>query len=152
MKIIKKNKYIFLSTVATALFLLIFMIVKGMEPFGDQTLVNYDCQSQIYPLLCTLHDKLRNGGSFFYSWEGGLGDGFLPTYFYYLSSPINLFVVFINKSDIRSFINITIVLRMTLSATAMAAYLSAATAAPLSICSSKTESQQTVGKSGGFAI
>ncbi|MBO4591354.1 MAG: YfhO family protein, partial [Eubacterium sp.] len=75
-------------------------------------------------LLCTLHDKLRNGGSFFYSWEGGLGDGFLPTYFYYLSSPINLLVVFVNKSDIRSFIHLTIVFRMTLSATAMSAFLS----------------------------
>ena len=129
MKFLKKNKYILLSTVATAFFLLTFMIIKGIEPFGDQTLVNYDCQSQIYPLLCTLHDKLRNGGSFFYSWEGGLGDGFLPTYFYYLSSPINFFVVFVNKSDIRSFINITIVFRMILAATAMSVYLSKKTQA-----------------------
>lgn len=121
---IKNKSLICISAIFTGIFLLAFMIIKGMEPFGDQTLVNYDCQSQIYPLLCTLHDKLSGGGSFFYSWEGGLGDGFLPTYFYYLSSPINLFVIFVDKSNIRSFINITIFFRMTLSAAAMAAYLS----------------------------
>ena len=124
MKMIKRKYTVVLSTVITAIFLMIVMVVMGIEPFGDKTLVNYDCQSQIYPLLCTLHDKLINKESFLYGWEGGLGDGFLPTYFYYLSSPINFLVAFVNKKDIRSFINLTIFLRMTLSSTAMAAFFS----------------------------
>lgn len=118
-----KHKNVIFSTSITAIFLFVFMIIKGMEPFGTSTLVNFDCASQVYPLLCTLHDKLRTGESFFYSWEGGLGDGFLPTFFYYLASPINLFVVFVDKSDIRSFINVSIFIRMTLSAMTMAMYL-----------------------------
>lgn len=123
MRFIRRNKYIIISTAITLLFLLVFMVVKGLEPFGNSTMVRYDCQSQVYPLLCTLHDKLCNGESFLYSWEAGLGDGFLPTYFYYLSSPFNLLVVFVKKNDIRSFIHVMIFLKMTLSAMMMAIYL-----------------------------
>ena len=45
---IKNKSLICISAIFTGVFLLAFMIIKGMEPFGDQTLVNYDCQSQIY--------------------------------------------------------------------------------------------------------
>lgn len=124
MYIIKKNRSILISTIITGLFLLVYMITKKMEPFGTMSLVNYDCQSQVYPFLCALHDKLVKGESFFYMWNAGLGDGFLPTYFYYLSSPINLLVAFVDKSNIRSFINITIFFRMTISALNMAIFLS----------------------------
>ena len=124
MKRFEKSIYILLSTCITIVFLLLFMIIKKMEPFGDYSLVNYDCQSQIYPFLCTLQNKLRSGESFIYNWEGGLGDGFLPTYFYYLSSPFNLFVVFVEKNHIRAFINIIIFLRIVLSASSMSVYLS----------------------------
>ncbi len=124
MAVFKRYKSIIFSTLITFVFLVVVMIIKKIEPFGNMTLVNYDCQSQVYPFLCTLHDKLVNGDNFFYAWNAGLGDGFLPTYFYYLSSPINLLVAFVDKSNIRSFINVTIFFRMTISALNMAIFLS----------------------------
>ena len=120
---INKKTIVISSTGITFLFSLCFILIKGVEPFGKCTLVNHDCASQVYPFLCTLHDKLRNGESFFYCWAGGLGDGFLPTYFYYLSSPLNLLVAFVPIEYIRSFINITIFIRIILSSTTFSLFL-----------------------------
>ncbi|MBR6403559.1 MAG: YfhO family protein [Eubacterium sp.] len=99
------------------------MIIKGIEPFGNNTFVNEDCISYIYPYLVILYDKLKNGESLFYYWNGSLGDSYLPNFFYLVSSPVNLLVVFVNKSDIRSFINLSLALRIVISAGAFSFYL-----------------------------
>ena len=124
MTLIRRHKRTIITTCVTTLFLFIIMLILRMEPFGSFSLVNYDCQSQVYPLLCVLHDKLRSGDSLLFAWNAGLGDGFLPTFFYYLSSPINFLVVLVDKSDIRAFVNITIFLRLVLSSMFMSVYLS----------------------------
>ena len=124
MSFIKKHFEIVLSITILSILVLVFMLIKKIEPFGNMTLVNCDCASQIYPLMCTFQEKLKSGEGLFYSWYGGMGDGFLPTYFYYLASPINLLVVFLEKGDIRSFINITIFLRIIFAAGAFSCFLS----------------------------
>ena len=94
------------------IFVFIFMAFKGVAPFGNYSFANTDCFHQMMPLLAVLQDKLKNGESLLYYWNSGGGGEFLSSYFYYIASPINLLVVFFDKSNLNSFISLTIAIRI----------------------------------------
>jgi hypothetical protein len=48
-----------------------------------------------------VREKLINGGSFFYSWENGLGTNFLSLISYYAASPLNWLSVFFDDDHVR---------------------------------------------------
>ena len=102
--------------VIIAVFLLCFMVIVKIAPFGDYSFGNTDCFHQMFPLLAVLQRKLKNGESLLYYWNSGAGSDFISSYYYYLASPLNLLVVFIDKSDLNSFISLTIALRIIFSA------------------------------------
>lgn len=124
MKFLKKYYTSICSFMIVFVFFLFFMVFNKITPFGQNTIINHDCLQQVYPFLNVLYDKLKNGDSLFYFGESGLGMNFLATYFYYLSSPINLLVIFFDKSDIVSFISFSIIIRLSLSAGTFGFYLS----------------------------
>ena len=74
--------------------MLIVYFFKDIAPFGDQMYLRSDCYHQYTPYLQILQDKLRGGGSLFYTWEIGAGMNFVAIAAYYLSSPFNLFNYF----------------------------------------------------------
>ena len=114
--IFNNNIVTFLSVIIIAIFLFIYMIIVGIEPFGNNSFVSNDCLQLVYPFLITFRTKLLSGDSLLYYWNNALGDDFLPTYWYSISSPLYFLVVFVDKYDVRSFLNITIALRIILSA------------------------------------
>lgn len=119
------NNYTWIiSSIIVLIFMIVFMLIFKVTPFGTNTFVNSDCYVQMYPMLAHLHDILNGEGSFFYSWNNGLGGDFLPTYFYYIASPVYLLVGLIDKNNLLSFISITIALKAVLSAGTFAFYLS----------------------------
>ena len=69
-------------------------IAFGVQPFGDNSLLIIDGLHQYMPFYSILYDKLKSGGSLFYSFRAGLGINFLSLYAYYLSSPLNLLILF----------------------------------------------------------
>ena len=77
--------------------------------------------SQIVPLLCDLKDVLTGKSGFFYSHNNAGGMNFAGLFFYYLSSPFHLLVVFVKKEDMMSFVNVLVLLKLT--AAAFTAYL-----------------------------
>ncbi|SNU07149.1 Uncharacterized membrane protein YfhO [Lachnospiraceae bacterium] len=119
-----KNYTWICSSLITAFFMFGFMKYFKVSPFGFNTFNNSDCFHQIYPMLAVLHDKLRSGESLFYYWNSGLGGDFLPTYFYYISSPLNLLVYFIDKSDIDGFICILVAVKTIISSGTFGYFLS----------------------------
>ena len=124
MKLFKKHYVELASMFIVLLFMLSFMIIKKVEPFGNNSFVIGDCYSYLYPILCVLQNKLKTHDSLLYFWNGFLGDGYLPTYFFVVSSPLNFLCVFFEKSDLRSFINVTILLRIVFSAFTFGFYIS----------------------------
>ena len=121
---LKKNIWCISSSVIVLAFFFIFLIQHGIIPFGDHSFITHDGFQQVYPFMCVLYDKMHNGEDWFYYWNSGLGINFLSTYFFYLASPLNLFLFFIEKSDILSFITFTVIIRLSLSAGTFAYYLS----------------------------
>ena len=121
-KLFKKNWVCIISSLIMLFFFLIFMLVSHIMPFGKNTFVIYDGAAQVYPFMVEFYNKLINHESLYYSWSGGMGVNFLATYFYYLSSPINLLVVF-SGGNIEGFINFSIIIRIILSAYTFGFYL-----------------------------
>ncbi len=65
----------------------------GVWPIGDRSLMLVDMHHQYAPLLSELRQMLIEGDGFTYSFHVGLGVNFIPTFSYYLSSPLNLLLV-----------------------------------------------------------
>ena len=117
-----KNSTCILSALLVALFMLFYMIVFKVAPFGKFSFANTDCFHQMRPLLVVLKEKLQNGEKFSYYWNSGLGGVYLPAYFYYISSPFNLLVVFFE--DMNTFISIGVAFKVVFSAGAFGYFIS----------------------------
>ena len=78
----------------------------GLYPFGTRQIMVIDSWHQYYPFLQELHDKLINGGSLLFSWNGGAGTNFLTLMAYYASSPLYLLSVFFPREYLREFMMI----------------------------------------------
>ena len=122
--LLKRNITSIISCFIVFLFLFVYMLFAGIEPFGKNSFVSNDCLQYVYPFLMVLRNKILSGDSLLYYWNNALGDGFLPTYWYTLSSPINLLVVFVDKYSIRDFINFSIAIRIILSAGSFGYFIS----------------------------
>ena len=112
----KNNSIIFISSLVVFVFMFAMLIVNGIEPFGNNSLVQYDCLHQYYPFLSVLYDKLKSGESLYYYWNSGLGSNYFLNYISQLPNPLNLMVIFVKKEHITTFITILIVFKMVLSA------------------------------------
>lgn len=55
---------------------LIICVNREIYPFGDQCMLHIDMYHQYCPFFTELMEKLKTGGSPFYSWNIGLGAGF----------------------------------------------------------------------------
>ena len=123
----KNNKNITKSIISTLIVFigfLLFMLIFHVYPFGRRTIISYDLYQQVYPFMAVLHDKLKNGEGLEYFWNGGLGGNYMVTYFFYLASPSNLLIYFIDKSDIQVFITFSIIIKISLSAGTFCYFLS----------------------------
>ena len=100
-----ENKLYFLAFILPVLSMLIVYFFKDVFPFGDQMYLRSDCYHQYTPYLEILQDKLKSGGSLFYTWEIGAGMNFMAIAAYYLASPLNLLTILwpSNMADIVSF-------------------------------------------------
>ncbi len=89
--------------IAFALLIIPFAL-EGLFPFGDRQIMIIDSWHQYYPILQTLHDKLINGKSLFYSWNTGGGTNFWLMMTYYAMSPLNLLSILVPKLHLREFL------------------------------------------------
>jgi len=90
---VKDNGYIWLAFFASAALMLFMWFCNQMIPFGDRTILRIDLYHQYGPLFAELYERLVAGRSFLYSWNSGLGGGFLGNFFNYLSSPTGLLML-----------------------------------------------------------
>ena len=92
------QKKIPLLAAAFAPFLIMVIICIDHEvwPFGEQCILHIDMYHQYCPFFAEMAEKLQTGGSPFYSWKIGLGADFVSLYAYYLASPLNWLLLFVN--------------------------------------------------------
>ncbi len=108
--------------IAFALLIIPFAL-EGLFPFGDRQIMIIDSWHQYYPILQTLHDKLINGKSLFYSWNTGGGTNFWLMMTYYAMSPLNLLSVFVPKLYLREFLFFITLFKISLGGAFFTVYL-----------------------------
>ncbi len=112
-------------------FLLYLFLFKslGFYPFDETglTTMMLDQRDQYIAYMRTYQVLLKNGGSFVYTLGKVFGGDFQSLFTYYLSSPFNLFVVFIGSNDIPAFFFFSSIVKMSFAAgnmTLLASYVS----------------------------
>ncbi len=111
-----------LSFAVPAVVLLICFAVCDIAPFGDRTLCSMDGYSQYYPMLMNMSEAIKNGEPF-YSWNGALGFNLWAQSGYYTNSPLWLPLYFLPHSAQISYINLSILFRLSLSGLFFCLYL-----------------------------
>ena len=117
------NKYIFICAPIIAL-LLFFVLAKmnNLAPAGNDTIAWCDLNQQGIPLLNQFKDILEGKQSLNGNLEAG-GMSYFGVFFFYIASPFSFLVLFVNKSDMQSFVNVIIMLKMATAAFTFSFYL-----------------------------
>lgn len=99
------------------------LIMSGIYPFGDKSILRMDLIHQYAPFLSLFRDKLKNGESLLYSFDIGMGINFLVLYVYYLASPLNLILVFASSKFLIEAITALILIKVGACGMFMGIYL-----------------------------
>lgn len=125
-KLTKKDKTVpltlALSFCLPATVLLICFAVSEIAPFGDRTLCSMDGYSQYYPMLMNMSRAVKEG-ELFYSFNGALGFNLWAQSGYYTNSLLWLPLYFIPHSAQVSYINLSVLLRLSLAGLFFCFYL-----------------------------
>ena len=98
----------------------------GVWPIGDKTILTVDMHHQYAPLLSELRYMMLNGGNASYNFHIGMGASFIPTFAYYLASPLNFLLIFFSERYLAQGILVITLLKGAAAAasfTAMAQYV-----------------------------
>lgn len=91
-----------------------------LYPFGEGSVSWCDMNQQTIPLMIDFKDILDGKSSMFLNFENAGGMNFWGVFFFFLSSPFNFLVKFVDKGNMILFVNILVMLKMmTASFTAM---------------------------------
>lgn len=104
-------------------FLLECIIVGAAFCIGHIGVTASDCFEQYVPFFSVYYEKLKEGGSLFYSWDGSMGFDFWNVFAYYLVSPLNLLMLLFPKSCIIYVVNFLILLKTALCGGTFSWYL-----------------------------
>lgn len=102
---------------------LVFCAFSKIAPFGDYTILRNDGLGQYAPFLAEYIERLKSGGSLFYSWNTGLGSNEFASICYYLLSPFNLLALPFNSSNIDSAMLLIITVKTALIAASFSVFL-----------------------------
>ena len=115
MRKLLKNRYVKLSFLTIIVYAL-YLKIMNIFPLGENSILKGDLYQQYINFLCYLREILLNGKSIAISWNLGLANNFYTTFAYYLMSPLNLFVVFFNSSNMDIFVEIITFVKIILMA------------------------------------
>lgn len=108
--------------IPTAIMLAIFFI-KSIYPFGGRSFLYMDMYHQYMPFFSDFYDKMREGGSFAYTWNVGIGSNFLALYVYYLACPLHFLGALVPKAYILEFLSYLVVCKIGLCGLTACLYL-----------------------------
>lgn len=98
----EKGIFCFLLSFAIPVAVMVYVFaLNEIHPFGNRQMLVIDSWHQYFPFFRVEREKLLNGGSFFYSWQNGMGTNFLSLISYYASSPLNWLSIFFSDENVR---------------------------------------------------
>ncbi len=122
MKAVKKYYPLFLPPLLTLAVLLFVFKNYNMYPFGQGSIAWCDMNQQGIPLLMDFKDMLSGKDNLLFSISNAGGMSFWGVFCFFLSNPFSLLSVFVPKEEIIYFVNITVILKLTLCSFTEAIY------------------------------
>ena len=113
---IRKIKIIIASGILTFLTLAILFFITKLAPFGSKSLVISDANNQYLDFFSYFKDVLSGTNSISYSFGKTLGGSNIAVFSYYLSSPFNFLLLFFDKSQLHTFFDFVVALKLSLAA------------------------------------
>jgi len=121
MKKYKKQALITMSFIIPFLIYTIIFFISGA--LTKKTIIFGDMEAQYFPLFNYLKDMVNGTSSIFYSFTKGPGGTMFGTFFYYLSSPLNILITLIDKSNIIDLMTWLIIIKLSLCGLTMYLYM-----------------------------
>ena len=112
--------YSFLFSLTIILFV---YILRGITPFGGESLLRNDLYHQYAPFLAEYRSRILHGQSLFYSWQTALGKDFFVQTAYYAASPLNLLSLLFPETALSECISFLTALRLALCSASFSFYL-----------------------------
>ena len=106
------------------LIMLISYKLYNYAPFGNNSLACMDATIQYLDFFAYLKDVLNGENSIAYTFGKTLGGNNIAVFTYYLSSPLNLLVLFFKKSQLHMFFNLLVALKLGIAAVTMHFFIS----------------------------
>ena len=124
----KKKKFLLLSFILPIIILIINLIVlkifnPKVDVFSSKQILVADLKSQYLPLFNYLRNVLQGNDSIFYSFNNLLGGNMISTFAYYLSSPLNIIILFASSTNLLNYIYFLIFIKIGLCGLFMYLYL-----------------------------
>ncbi len=118
------SRMIYLLSFLTAMGMFcIICLVGNIYPFGTKSNLAWDASIQYADFFAFLRDLLFGDAHIGYSMSKSLGGSLVAFFAYYLSSPLNLLVIFFKRENLQLFIFIITLLKVSLSAFTCCFYL-----------------------------
>lgn len=111
------------SFILPAALFLLTLAVCGIVPFGGKTLLISDLDTQYAEFMEEYRRVLLGQGSFFYSWNAGLGMNFTALIAYYLASPFNFLLVLFPADQLPLAVSVITTLKLGCAGLAFGGYL-----------------------------
>ena len=112
-KILFYNKFFLGSLLIT--FIYIFLLnTKKIYPFGNNTILLGDLNAQYIHFFCYLKNIILGTKGLFMSWNLGMGCHFYSNFFWQLSNPLNIFVIFFDNLNMHISISIILFIKLLL--------------------------------------
>lgn len=115
---------VFSGLITIAVLLTVYGI-HGLYPFGSMTVSWCDMDQQVVPLLMDFKDILSGKGNMLLNMNNAGGMNFWGVFFFFLASPFSFLVAFVEKSDMLSFMNILVMLKMSMAAVCASVFFNA---------------------------
>lgn len=111
-----------ISMFSTTIIILLAYIIFNYAPFGNKSLAVMDAQIQYLDFFSFLKNVFMGKDSIFYSFNTTIGGPAIGVFGYYLASPINILLKFINDENI--FLNIGILIKLAIASFTFSYFLS----------------------------
>ncbi len=121
-KPVKKYFPLFLPPLLTLTVMLFVFKNYNMYPFGQGSIAWCDMNQQGIPLLMNFKDMLSGKDNLFFSISNADGMSFWGVFCFFLSNPFSLLSVFVPKEEMIYFVNIMVILKLTLCSFTAAIY------------------------------
>lgn len=113
-KDIWKQYYIYILSTGIPAFIMLGVWIAVKVGPGGRSLIIVDGLHQYMPFFSDYYEKLKSGGSLFYSFQEGMGTNFLSLWSYYLVSPLNLLILLFPKSQLNTAVSLIATIKIIL--------------------------------------